>query len=241
MTGTKALAAISIFGAICVTGAAQAQDAGAAIFRATTLNLSAIGEVKAPPDQATITLGVRTTGKTAADAMRANRDLMNTTVAALTAQGIAKKDIQTTSLNLSPQYVYEQNQPQRLTGYQAENAVTVTVRDVARLGQTVDAVTAGGANQVNGISFSLADPKPAQDDARRAAVQVLRAKADIYAQAAGLRVIRLVNLSEGDSAPIYQPRPMMMRTMAVQSAPTQVEPGELSVDIRLTAVYELGQ
>ena len=184
---------------------------------------------------------MRTTGKTAADAMRANRDLMNRTVAALAAQSIEKRDIQTSNLNLSAQYAYEQNQSPRLTGYEADNEVTVTVRDIARLGQTVDAVTAGGANQVSGIAFGLSDPRPAQDDARRSAVKALRAKADLYAQAEGLRVLRLVNLSEGDVAPVYQPRPVMMRAMATQAAPTPVEPGELSVDIRLTAVYELGQ
>ncbi len=227
--------------ALLIGGHASAQDVGAAVFRATTLNVAATGEVKATPDQATITLGVRTTGKTAADAMRANRDLMNRTVDALSAQGIEKRDIQTSNLSLSPEYAYEQNQSPRLTGYQADNEVTITVRDIARLGPTVDAVTAGGANQVSGISFTLADPRPAQDDARRSGVKALRAKADLYAQAEGLHVVRLVNLTEGDATPVYQPRPVMMRAMATQAAPTPVEPGELSVDIRLTAVYELGQ
>ena len=241
MISRTAFAAMTAVGVICAMTTAEAQEAGAAVFRATTLNLSATGEVKATPDQATITLGVRTTGKTAAEAMRANRDLMNAMVGALTGQGVQKRDIQTSNLNLQAQYVYAQNQPQRLTGYEADNAVTVTVRDVAKLGQTVDAVTAGGANQVNGIVFGLADPKPAQDGARRSAVQMLRAKADLYAQAAGLRVVRLVNLTEGDAGPVYQPRPMMMRSMSVAAAPTPVEPGELKVDVNLTAVYELGQ
>lgn len=239
MKSKSGLIGIVIACAIASGGGVAAQDA--AVFHATTLNVSATGEVKATPDQATITVGVRTTGKTAADAMKANRDLMNTTVTALTAQGIQKRDIQTTNLNLSAQYAYEQNQSPRLTGYQADNEVTITVRDVARLGQTVDAVTAGGANQVNGISFGLADPRPAQDDARRAAAKALRAKADLYAQAEGLRVVRLVNLSEGEIGPVYQPKMVAMRAMSAASAPTPVEPGELSVDIRLSAVYELGQ
>ena len=241
MTIGTTLAAVTIAAALAAGPAAHAQDASAAIFRATTLNLSATGEVKAAPDQATITLGVHTTGKTAADAMRANRERMSSTVGALTAQGIEKRDIQTTNLNLTAQYAYEPNQSPRLTGYQADNEVTITVRDVARLGSTVDAVTAGGANQVSGIGFSLADPRPAQDDARRSAVQALRARADLYAKAEGLRVVRLVNLSESDAPPIYQPKVMAMRSMSAAAAPTPVEPGELNVDVRLTAVYELGQ
>ena len=241
MNSRSGLATVAIIGTLAFGGPGCAQDVGAAAFRATTLNVSATGEVKATPDQATITLGVRTTGKTAADAMRVNRELMNTTVGALAALGVEKRDIQTTGLSLSAQYAYEQNQSPRLTGYQVDNEVTIIVRDVARLGQTVDAVTAGGANQISGIGFGLADPKPAQNDARRSAVKALRAKADLYAQAAGLRVIRLMNLSEGEVGSIIQPRMMAMRSAGAASAPTPVEPGELSVDVRLTAVYELGQ
>ncbi len=227
--------------AVCLaalSGVARADDA-AAMFHATTLNISAVGEIKTTPDQATITLGVNTTGHTAAEAMRANRERMNAVISQIAAQGIEKKDVQTTNLNLSAQYAYEQNQSPRLTGYQADNAVTVTVRDVTRLGAVVDAVTAGGANQVNGISFGLSDPRPAMDQARRDAVKALRARADLYAQAEGMRVVRLINLSESGGVTQGPPRPMVFAA-ARAVAPTPVEPGELSVDVSLSAVYELG-
>src|ERR1044071_9444506 len=97
------------------------------LFRATTLNLSAAGEVKAEPDMATITLGVTVEAPTAAGAMQANAARMNAVMAALRRGGIPAKDIQTSGLNLNPQYRYEQNQPPQLTGYQASNLVTVTV------------------------------------------------------------------------------------------------------------------
>jgi uncharacterized protein YggE len=240
MNGGSALLAFAIVGTIAA-GTAQAQDSGAAIFHATTLNLSATGEVKAAPDQATITLGVRTTGKTAAQAMAANRDRMATTIAALTAEGIAKKDIQTSNLSLAAQYAYEPNQTPRLTGYEADNQVSVVVHDVSRVGAAVDAVTAGGANQVSGIAFGLADPEPMMDEARRAAVKTLRARADLYAQASGLRIIRLVNLAEGATEQPVERRPMAMMAMAKMAAPTPVEPGQLTIDVRLSALYELGQ
>ena len=114
---------------------------------------------------------MRTTGKTAAQAMAANRDRMNTTVAALTSEGIQKKDIQTSNLSLSAQYAYEPNQSPRLTGYEADNQVSVVVHDVSRVGAAVDAVTQGGANQVSGVAFGLTDPQPMMDEARRAAVK----------------------------------------------------------------------
>ena len=241
MRRALALVLMAIASASVLGGAAAAQDAGAAIFRATTLDISAEGEVKAVPDQATISLGVRTSSRTAAAAMRANRELMNTTLAALAAQGVQKRDIQTSNLNLNAQYTYEPNQSPRLTGYQADNEVTIVVRDLARLGQTVDAVTTGGANQINGVSFGLSDPAPVQDEARRAAVKALRARADLYAQAEGLRVVRLVNLAEGDAPRAVQPRMVSMRAMASPAAPTPMEPGELNVVIRVSATYELGQ
>lgn len=235
----KPLATALAFTLATLAGSAQAAPEGRA-FEATTLNLSASGEVKAAPDQATITLGVRTTARTAAEAMAANRDRMATTIAALKAQQVSPKDIRTVTVNLAAQYAYDQNQPPRLTGYQADNEVSVTVRDIARLGATIDAVTAGGANQVNGIGFGLADPAPTLDEARRQAVKTLRLRADLYAQAAGLRVLRLVNLSEGGGYQPGPPRGVQMMAMARSSEPTPVEPGELNVQVQLNAVYELG-
>lgn len=233
------LSALAAVLALSLPAAAYADDE-AAMFRATTINLSATGEVKAAPDEASISLGVRTEAHSAAQAISDNRSRMNNVLASLASQGVEKRDIQTSSINLSAQYAYEQNVPPRLTGYQAENTVTITVRDLARLGSVVDAVTAGGANQIGGISFRIADPSSQQDEARRRAVRKLRASADVLAQAAGLRVARLVNLSEGEAAPILP----MMRTMAAAApkfaGPTPVEPGETSVSVTVSGIYELG-
>lgn len=220
---------------------ARATEAEAA-FRATTLNLTAFGETRIAPDQATITLGVTTTGAGAGQAMQRNRERMTATVAALKAQGIAERDIQTSGLNLSPQYAYENNQPPRLTGYQASNQVTITVRDLARLGATVDAVVAAGANQVAGIAFGLSNPQAAEDEARRAAVKALAAKAALYAEATGLRIARLVNLSEGGGYSPPPPRPYAMARMAAaDAAQTPVEPGELRVRVEVSGMYELAR
>jgi uncharacterized protein YggE len=234
-------AAAVLAAAAPVAVAAQTVD-GEAMFRSTTLSLSAYGETRIAPDQATITLGVSTQGATAAEAMAANRTRMNATIAALKVQRIEERDIQTSGLNLNPQYAYEQNKPPRLTGYQASNDVTITVRDLARLGQTVDAVVAAGANQINGIAFGLANPRGAEDQARRAAVQALAAKAALYAEATGLRVARLVNLSEGGGYVPQPPRPMFrMAAQLAEAAPTPVQPGELAVRIDVTGLYELAR
>ena len=238
----KRLSLVAVLAALAAgpAGAALAQPADDAAFRATTLNLSASGETRLAPDQATITLGVQTQGATAADAMRQNRERMNATVDAIRKQGVAAPDIRTSGLSLNAQYAYDNGQPPRLTGYQAVNEVSVTVRDLAKLGGVADAVVEAGANQVSGIAFGLSDPAAAEDQARRAAVKALAAKAALYAEATGYRVVRLVNLSEGGGYTPQPPRPLaMMRMAAAAEAPTPVEPGEVQVRIEVTGMYEL--
>lgn len=210
------------------------------MFEATTLSLSAHGETKIAPDEATITLGVQTTAPTAAAAVRQNAQKMTAIVSALRGEGLPDKDIQTSNLALNAQYDYAQNQPPHLNGYQASNDVTVTVENVAKLGPIVDAVSAAGANQINGVSFGLKDAAAAEDQARLAAVKALKAKADLYATATGYRVERLVNLSEGAPQEIGPVRPMV-RMAAVQGAPTSVSGGQLTVSVDVTGVYELAK
>jgi uncharacterized protein YggE len=229
--------------AAATTALAQAAPPAAdTMFRATTLNLSAYGEIQAAPDMATINLGVNTTAATAAQAMAANSTQMNQVVAALKKAGIVAKDIQTSGLNLNAQYVYEQNQPPKLTGYQAANQVTVTVHDLKRLGAAVDATVNAGANQVNGVSFGLENPTVAEDAARQEAVKALQAKAELYAKATGYRVSRLVSLSEGGGYSAAPPLPMASfakRDMAVSGS--RVEPGELKVRIDVSGLYEIAR
>ncbi|THD61240.1 SIMPL domain-containing protein [Phenylobacterium sp.] len=232
--------------ALAATGApaalAQAESPAAADrFHATTLTLSAYGETVVEPDMASLHLGVTTEAKTAAEAMAANAAQMSRILAALKAAGIAAKDIQTSGLNLNPQYVYVQNESPHMTGYQAAQQVTVLVHDLAKLGPVVDATVSAGANQVNGISFfGLADPTAAEDAAREQAVRALKAKADLYARAAGYRVLRLVTLSEGGAveSPPEAMVPLMAKTR-VQGVP--VATGSLNVRAEVSGLYELSR
>ena len=169
--------------------AQTAQPSAGSMFQTTTLNLSAYGETRVAPDKATINLGVVTEAPTAAGALAANNEKMNSVIAALRKAGIAEKDIQTSGLNLNAQYDYVQNEPPKLRGYQASNQVTITVNDLAKLGAAVDATVKAGANQVNGISFGLKDPSAAENAARQEAVaQALAVVADIGRQPPALGV-----------------------------------------------------
>ncbi len=206
------------------------------------LNLNASGEVKVAPDMATITFGVLTEAKTAQEAMAQNAARMTQVAAALRRAGIGERDIQTSGLNLSPQYDYVENQPPRLRGYQASNRVTVNIYDLEAVGSTADAVVAAGVNQIDGIGFGLRNPKAAEDTARRLAVQALQSKARLYAEALGVPLGGIRSLSEGGGYSPQPPMPMYaVRAQSMDSASTPVSAGELTVRIDITGVYDLGR
>jgi uncharacterized protein YggE len=216
--------------------------AGAAFATAdgTLLAVSSHAEVRRAPDIATLATGVVTQAADANAAMRANAEQMEKVVAAIRAAGIESRDIRTSGINLNPQYRYAENQPPAITGYQASNTVDITVRDIARLGKILDALVATGANQINGPSFDVENRDGALDEARRKAVEKAQARARIYAESLGMRVRRIVSISEG--AQIGPPVPMMaMRMEKSMDASTPVSPGENVLGVNLEIVFELGK
>lgn len=236
--GSVAVAAALICGGVSAASAQEQTAATDATFRATTLELSAYGEVKATPDTADITLGVQTQARTAADAAGQNAREMGRVMTAIRAAAVADRDIQTAGLHVEAQYAEGDNQPRRLTGYQASNTVTVTVHDLARLGAVLDASVAGGVNQVNGVELRLADPQAAEDAARTQAISRLQTKAELMARASGYRISRLVRLSDGGG----EVRPMAQgyRSMAMRApVATPVSAGDLTVRVDVSALYEL--
>ncbi|WP_409018743.1 SIMPL domain-containing protein [Brevundimonas vesicularis] len=205
------------------------------------LNLTATGEVKVAPDQASLNFGVMTEAATAQEAMAQNARQMTRVIEALRRAGIAERDIQTSGLNLSAQYDYQQNEPPRLRGYQASNRVTVVINDLAKVGSTADAVVAAGVNQIDGISFGLKDPKAAEDQARQLAVRALQDKATLYARALDVRLGGLRSFSEGSGHVVSPQPPIMYARAAMESAgaSTPVSGGELTVRIEVSGTYDI--
>ena len=225
---------------ITAVPAAWAQDHGAAEFAATTLNLSAGAEVRVRPDLAVVDLGVQAEGASAAIAFAAARSRMTAIASTLHGRGVADEDVQTAELNLQAQYADgDGHGPRRLTGYEASNTLSVRLHDLGRVGAVVDALVASGANTVNGISFQLADPAAAEDEARRRAVKALQAKAELYAQATGYRLQRLVSLSDGGGY-AQAPHAVFARRAMAQSV-TPIAAGELTVSASVSAQYELAR
>lgn len=206
------------------------------------LNLSAYGEVRVAPDQATINFGVATESPTAQEAMARNAEQMTRVVAALRRAGVAERDIQTSGLNLSAQYDYQQNEPPKLRGYQASNRVTVLINDLTRVGATADAVVAAGVNQIDGISFGLKDSRTAEDQARLLAVRALQDKARLYAQALGVDLGPVRSLTEnGGYTPEPRPIAMYARAAMDSAVSTPVAAGELTVRIDISGIYDIGR
>ncbi len=209
----------------------------------TTLTLSAEAEVQAAPDIAEIGAGVVTQAADAGSALAANSAQMTRVVAALRKAGIADRDIQTAGLNLEPRYRYEQNQPPALIGFQASNRVQVTLRDLKGSGKVIDTLVKEGANQIDGPNFRIAAPEPLLDRARAEAVRKARARAELYALAAGLKVKRITSISEG-----FQQRPPMPMArmasadtivMSAAPAPPPVSPGEVGLVATVTMTFDL--
>ena len=206
----------------------------------TLLSVSSRADARKAPDIATFSAGVVTQAADGNAALRQNAEQMNRVLAAIKAAGVADKDVQTSGISLNPQYRYEENQPPRITGYQASNTVNVKLREVAKMGKVLDALVASGANQVNGPSFGIDDPEPLYDRARLDALKAARARAETYAGALGVRVRRIVSISEGGAAmPSPMPRMAMMKAEAYDSTP--VAAGESSVSVNLDVVFELGR
>ena len=215
-----------------------AQALSDARFAATTLDVSAHGEAHVPPDMATIGFGVEARAARAAPAQAQASAAMARVIGVLKARGIAAKDIQTSSVSLSPQYVYANGEPPRLTGYVASDQITVRVTDLAGLGAAIDAVVDAGATNVGDVRFGLESPGSAEAFARLDAVKALEDKAAAYASAAGYRIGRLVNLTEpaetGGGPPMMAPQ-----AAARAMARTPIEPGELTVSVDVTGEFEL--
>lgn len=203
------------------------------------LDIVADGEVTRTPDIAMIAAGVITQARSAADAMSRNAERMAATVAALKRAGVADRDIQTSSINLSPQYRYGQNVPPVITGYQASNQVSVRFRDIKRAGAILDALVAVGANQISGPSFGIDRPDAALDEARAAAMAKARARAELYARAAGLSVKRILAISESGSAPPPYPMPMAQAMRVEKAADTPIEAGEQKLTVTVSVSFEL--
>lgn len=192
------------------------------------------GEAKGTPDTAHVQLGVQTEGQTATEALSQNNTQMQALIAKLKELGVADKDIQTSNVSIYPRY---NSQGTTVDGYQATNTVSVTIRDVSKAGELLDQVVQAGANNVSGISFSIADPAALRQTALDAAIANARTQAQAIAKSAGVSVGQVVSITQNiGAAP-----PIMFRAEAAQdsAAGVPIQTGEQTINAQVQVTFEL--
>jgi uncharacterized protein YggE len=238
-----AIAAIALLSLVALASPlsrVQAQEATPSTGETTsTVYVDGVGNVVTTPDTASVVIGVNIIEKTLGAAQEKASSQMAAVIEALKAAGIEEKDIQTTNFSVSILQDYDTNgNPTTIEGFQVSNQVTVTVRDLAKLGDLLDQVVANGANSIYGISFYVNDPSAAESQARKLAVENAKQKADELAAAAGMTVGKVLSIAETSS---YYPMPSgyARAEAAAMDASTPIQTGSTTISISVTVTYEL--
>lgn len=205
----------------------------------TIVNVSGEGRIETVPDMAVISLRI---WRRADKAQAATADLAQATtdvLAALTAQGVEARDMQTSSLSLSPIWTNPRDGSEReLVGYEASNMLSIRVLDLDRFGAVLDATLEQGANGFQGFALSVQEPRPFEDGARVAAFEDGLAKARLYAEAASMRIVGVRSITEGGG---FRPQPMqeaMMMRAASADMPIAAGTMDIVVSVSLEVVLE---
>ena len=203
-----------------------------------TIVVSGTGRVAVEPDIAELRLGVAVSRPTVDAARSESARLMDAILGAVHRASVARNDVRTALLSVQPRYDYRESRAPALTGYELSNVVEVTVRDLMKLGDLVDGTLAAGATSMDGLSFRVADPAPAEAEARRQAMAEARARADVLAEAAGLAIEGVADIVEGGPGrpPIPYPKAERM-ALAAADVSTPVEGGSLEVAVTVTVTY----
>jgi uncharacterized protein YggE len=230
------IAIVVVLGAavVALAGVGRPEQAGGADKPAGGITVFGTGKIKAVPDEAQFSLGLQSEGQTAREALAANSERMRHVIAALRAAGVAKEDIQTQDVSVSPSY----EDKGRITGYTTHNSVSVRIRNLARAGVVLDAATNAGANDVYGPSLTRSDRDELQAKALRSAVADARTKAEALAGAAELQlgsVTAIEERSDGGYEPYFD---TALASSARTAAP--IEPGTQEVRATVTVTFAIG-
>lgn len=207
-----------------------------------TISVSAVGEVTLPPDMARVILGVTAEAKSSRDALDGAGRTMRAILDFVTAQEIEASDIQTDAIRLNPRYGHNANGQidyRIIVGYTAETTVRLRLQDINIVGEVLAGAVEAGANRIDGISFGLKDETGALDEARRLAVAEARRKAAFLAEAEGVGLGPLLQLTEMGSPSYRMEVASMAMDMRADVAPVPVAPGEISFSASVSLVYQI--
>jgi uncharacterized protein len=234
MNGSRIISKFILTGLVLLAASSLAL---AADVNVSKLIVQGEGKASAAPDMATIVLSVETRNASASAAAAENAKLMNATVNALRAAGIKDKDIQTSrySLTTEPQEKPKEGEKPKATEFIATNQVTVRLNDTSDVGKILDAAVSAGSNSIQEVSFDLRNPKPQEDKALAHAIEDAGRKAEIAAKAAGVKLGKVLELTEGYG----YAAPAAKSAVFVNGAITPIQPGEMVVTSSVTITYEI--
>jgi uncharacterized protein len=212
----------------------------------SVLSVSGTGEARVAPDEATVRLGVVAQAPTARKAQEQVNRVASGVLEAIRTLGIKAEDVQTSGLSLFPVYSQGRNEEQqapRITGYQANYTVTARIEDLSKVGPVIDAGLSSGANTLEGVTFGLRDDEAARVAALTDAVRKARAKAEALAQALKVRLVEILEVTEGGVSFYPPPTPKYgrMAVAELQSADTPISAGQVGVEASVTIRYRIAQ
>ncbi|MGY6710653.1 MAG: SIMPL domain-containing protein [Rhizobiaceae bacterium] len=211
-----------------------------------TIDVTGQGETAVAPDMAILSLSVMREAETAREALDQANAAMREIVEAMREEGVESRDLQTAGLSINPRYVYPDRggeEGPRIVGYQVSNTLTVRVRDIERVGEVLDLSVSLGVNQGGSIVLTNDDPAAALEDARTAAVENARSKAETLAEAAGVRLGKVMSISEQMRQPEARPMgaPQMAMRAVSEDASVPIETGENTYHVNVEVSFEILQ
>ena len=228
-----AMVAIVLISALTLVRPANIQTIGQTAAAQKTIQVTGTATLSAPPDQALLVLAVVTQASSATQASADNSATMTNVLAALTNLGIDKNSIETVSYTLSS--VYDQSTPSKVVGYTVRNAIQITLKDFNLVGKALDTAVSAGANEVQGITFTLSSTTLAtlQKQALGQALQDADGQARAIASNLGVNLVGPISVS-----PAYSFQPNYSTFNAAAAQPTPIQPGTLQVAVTVQVTYQ---
>jgi len=205
-----------------------------------TLNVNGLGSTYLTPDIAYIYIGVHSEGATASEVVASNKTQTNAVLDALKAAGVDEKDLRTTNFSIWPSQQYSPEGTVTGTIYMVDNTVYVTVRNLDGLGDLLDSTIAAGANSINSIQFDVADKSAAVKEARANAVEDAKTQAQELADAAGVKLGDIQNISFYDNSPypVFEGKGGGGGAMAADTS-VSIQPGQLTISVSVNITYDI--
>lgn len=204
---------------------------------ARTITMQGIARITASPSQAVVSAGANTNGKNAKDAFEANHVIMNRVLAGLKEIGIDPKDVVSQNISLRPVIEYNNKNIPRVLGYEASHQLTITFKDIGKLGEGLDKIVVAGANNIGEVQLTAPISETKQEEARISAVKDAVKKARVLVEAAGSKLGKVITVSLNPHQ--SQPRTMARASMSKMSADMPVATGEQTDEISVSVTFEI--